>query len=73
MVSTKDSARALIEMEHDVGAPEKLVMGLAPEPSGEHTEWMKMARRHDIDMHWIEKGRKNQNCHAEREIGELKR
>lgn len=72
MADRKDSARALEEMEKDIGSPEKLITDLAPELSGKHTEWMKTIRKYDIDLTWSEKGRKNQNHAAEREIGILK-
>ena len=73
MESKKYALRALHQMDHEVGTPEELVTDLASELSGKHTDWMEAIRKYHINIHWTEKGRKNQNHQAEREIGELKR
>ena len=49
-----------------------LPANLAPEMAGKHTDFMRLVRRHDIQMHWIEKGQHWQNFRVEREIGILK-
>jgi hypothetical protein len=56
----------------DVGIPEQLTGDLAAEQTGPNTDFMAAVRHYRIKMHWAEKGRHNQNHHAEREIGILK-
>jgi hypothetical protein len=70
--TTKDSYKALEEMERDVGTPQDLVADLAPELSGHKTKWMETASKYGVHMRWSEKGRKNQNHAAEGEINHLK-
>ena len=45
---------------------------LAGEHTGSNTEFIRQARKLDIQLRYTEKGRKNQNHWAEREIGILK-
>ena len=66
---TGDSLRSFTE---DVGIPDTLIADLAGELSGQHTDFVKQARHLRIRLHQTEKGRKNQNHTAEREIGILK-
>ena len=66
---TGDALRSFTE---DVGIPDTLIADLAGEQSGQHTDFVKQARHLRIRLHHTEKGRKNQNHTAEREIGILK-
>jgi len=72
MHSKKEAGDALRMFIQDVGIPDTLMADLAGEQTGDHTEFVKQAKRNDISLHWAEKGRKNQNHRAEREIGILK-
>ena len=67
-----DVGQTLSDFCADVGIPEQLTADLAGEQSGMGTDFLATVRQLRIDMHWTEKGRKNQNHHAEREIGILK-
>ena len=64
-----DSLRELI---NDVGIPDWLYSDLAAEHMGTNTEFQQQVRKFHIQMHYAEKGRNNQNHHAEREIRILK-
>ena len=66
---TGDSLRELI---NDVGIPDRLYADLAAEHTGRNTEFQQQVHMFHIQMHYAEKGRKNQNHRAEREIGILK-
>ena len=72
MHSKKEASDALRMFIQDVGIPDTLMADLAGEQTGDDTEFIKQAKRNDISLHWTEKGRKNQNHKAEREIGILK-
>ncbi len=68
-LTTKEHAGdALREFSSDVGIPDTLIADLAGEQTGDNTELLKQIRRLDIRLHHTEKGRKNQNHKAEREI-----
>jgi hypothetical protein len=72
LTSKMHAGDALRELTSDVGVPDSLIADLAGEQSGDHTEFLRQIRRFDIRLHHTEKGRKNQNHKAEREIGILK-
>ena len=67
-----DAANALRAFIQDVGVPEVLTADLAPEMTNKDSDFMKLVRRHEIRMHWIEKGQHYQNHRVEQEIGILK-
>ena len=60
------------EIINDVGIPDRLYVDLAAEHTGTNTEFQQQVHKFHIQMHYAEKGRKNQNHRAEREIGILK-
>ena len=70
--SKSKAGDSLRELSDDVGIPENLIANLAGEQSGQFTEFLDQCRRLHIHLHYTEKGRKNQNHKAEREIGVLK-
>jgi hypothetical protein len=72
MASKQEAGDTLAAFSQDVGIPEHLTTDLAGEVSGPNTAFMKHVRRLPIDLQWSERGRKNQNHKAEREIGILK-
>ena len=72
MHSKKEAGNSLRMFIQDVGIPDTLMADLAGEQTGDDTEFIKQAKRNDISLHWTEKGHKNQNHKAEREIGILK-
>jgi hypothetical protein len=71
MTSRKDAGKSLVDFTDDVGIPERLITDGATEFTGQHTEFVKEARRMRIMLHTTEQCRKNQNHAAEREIGFL--
>ena len=71
--SRAHAADSLIDFTDDVGVPEHLMTDLAGEFVGRGTKFVKEARRMRIKLYCSEKGRKNQNHHAEREIGIVKK
>ena len=70
--SKKYAGESLRVFSRDVGIPDKLHCDQAAEHTGPNTEFMNQVRHLDIDVHFSEKGRKNQNAMAERDIGILK-
>ena len=66
---TGDSRRELI---NDVGIPDRLYADLASENTGTNTVFQQQVHKFHIQMHYAEKGRKNQNDRTEQEIGILK-
>jgi hypothetical protein len=71
-VSKSSAGIALGHFTDDVGIPDSLTADQAGETTGKHTEFIKKVYDLRIKMHWAERGRKNQNHKAEREIGILK-
>ena len=63
---------SLQELINDVGIPDWLYADLAAEHTATNTEFQQQAHKFHIQMHYAEKGRKNQNHRAEGEIGILK-
>jgi hypothetical protein len=72
-MSKSDCSIILTELAEDIGVPQELIADFAEEMHGCNTDWMKEIRRFKIKMRWTELGRKNQNKHAQLEIGELKK
>ena len=72
IVSKSHAGDSLWELINDVGVPDQLYADLAVEHTGMNTEFQQQVRKFHIQMHYAEKGRKNQNHHAEGEIGILK-
>jgi len=72
MHNKKEAGNALRMFIQDVGIPDMLMANLAGEQTGDATEFIKQAKRNEISLHWTEKGHKNQNHKAKREIGILK-
>ena len=73
MPARSAAGESLIDFTDDIGIPEQLVTDGAGEFTGRDTEFVKQCRRMRIKTHTTEKGRKNQNHAAEREIGNLKK
>ena len=72
IMSKSHTGDSLWELINDVGIPDRLYADLAAEHTGTNTEFQQQVRKFHIQMHYAEKGRKNQNHRAEREIGILK-
>ena len=68
MTSRKDAGKSLTDFTDDVGIPERLITDGVTEFTGQHTEFVKEARRMQIILHTKEQGCKNQNHAAEQEI-----
>ena len=73
LVSKGKVAQALTEFADDVGIPDTLLSDGAPEIVGPRIEFMKEVNRLKIRLKRSKVGRSDQNCAAEREIGELKK
>jgi len=70
--SKSEAGDALRRFADDIGIPTRLTCDLAGELTGKNTEFMKNIKKMQIDLTYSEKGRSNENHHAEREIGILK-
>ena len=71
MTERSDLEQSMVDFTDDVGITEHLVTDGAGEFTGKGKHFVKEARRMRIQLHTIEKGRKNQNHAVEREIGFL--
>ena len=71
MTARKESGQSLIDFTDDIGIPENLVTDQAGEFTGKNTLFVREARKMRIRLFHTEKGRKNQNHAAEREIAFL--
>ena len=69
--SRDQAGQALADFCMDVGGPDQIVTDLAGKLSGPETDFVKIARRYHIRIHWAEKERHKQNHWAEHEIGIL--
>lgn len=69
----KNVCTCLHEMERELGTPLHLRTDLDSVLTGPGTDWASAVKEYKINVTYAEKGRKNQNHHAEREIGELKK
>ena len=72
IMSKSHAGDSLQELINDVGIPDRLYADLTVEHTGTNTEFQQEIRKFHIQMHYTEKGRKNQNHRVEREIGILK-
>ena len=72
IMSKSHAGDSLREFINDVGIPDRLYADLAAEHMGTNTEFQQQVHKFHIQMHYAEKGRKDQNHRAEREIGILK-
>ena len=73
ITARSEPGQSLVDFTDDVGIPKHLVTDGAGEFTGRSTEFVKESRRVRIRLHTTEKGCKNQNQAAEREIGFLEK
>jgi hypothetical protein len=64
--------QTLKDFTSDICIMEDLTADQAAEMTGPDTDFVKTARRHQINLRWKEKGRRNQNHMIDREIGILR-
>ena len=65
IMSKSHAGDSLREFINDVGIPDRLYADLAAEHTGMNTEFQQQVCKFHIQMHYAEKGRKNQNHRAE--------